>query len=124
MTQKMIMLSANGYSVKDATTNQVNEGITMWFYPADTINPKQNAMSMQLDKGSKPIKVSAPLHIADKIKSVPGIYECSTEMRANSTGQGVMKIVDFMFVGDVGSGSGNNDAANANTNTGDTAKTK
>jgi hypothetical protein len=109
MKSKMIMLSATAYSVQDRVTNQTNEGMTLFFYPAENLNPTENQMARMTDRGAKPMKVSAPLAVENKIQSVPGLYECTMQMKTGTDGKAMLTVTDFEFVSslvtEVGPGS-------------------
>lgn len=98
MKQKIILLSANSYSIKDENTNRVNEGVSLTFLLTDSLKPVLN------DNGSygiKSAKCSVPSAFINSIVAAPGMYEADMNYSVDSNGRPTLKIGGLEHLGEI-----------------------
>ena len=81
--QQYLILSADTYKIADEKTGVVNEGISIWYIPDNELNPSidETALSRgQSSMGIKPVKMSLPLDLLNKINVLPAIYDVTLKM--------------------------------------------
>lgn len=96
--QKIILLSAKIYSMKDEQTGRLIEGVSCWYYPSEDLKPYVDANG---NKGQIPLKASLPVEKAVQIKQVPGIYEMFFRMVPGSNNSLKLKADAVEFVSEV-----------------------
>ena len=106
---KVILLSADTYRITDQQTGEINSGMNFWYIMAENLDNKdREARGDNVSKGILPTQGSLPVEKVLKLKSVPGIYEFTLEMKTvKQTAHGQSKMnaqiapVDLDFVGDI-----------------------
>lgn len=98
MKQKIILLYANQYSVRDEDTRELKEGVTCNYYFNTELSAVGNADG---SVGMRPAKGSFPLELFFKIKKAPAIYEATFDMKIGSDGKPVLTIADLDFVEEI-----------------------
>ncbi len=96
--QKVILLSAKIYSMKDEQTGQLIEGVSCWYYPGEDFAP---CVDEKGNKGQVPLKASLPVDKAAQIKDVPGIYEMYFKMVPGSNNSLKLKADSVQFISEV-----------------------
>lgn len=98
MKQKIILLFANQYSIRDDETRELKEGVTCNYYFNTELTSVGNADG---SVGTRPAKGSMPLECFFKIKKAPAIYEATFDMKIGGDGKPVLTIIDLDFVEEV-----------------------
>lgn len=98
MNQKIILLYANQYSVRDEDTRELKEGVTCSYYFNTELSAVGNSDG---SVGMRPAKGSCPLELFFKIKKAPAIYDASFDMKVGSDGRPVLAIADLDFVEEI-----------------------
>ena len=81
--QTYLCLSAQSYRIVDEATGRVNEGVSVWYIPDDTLEPEEDPQATnrgQLSRGKKVAKMSLPLHACENMDVFPGLYDVELEM--------------------------------------------
>ena len=81
MKERIIVLSAKGWSLEDERTKQVREGVSVHYVMTDNLTP--NVDSISGVEGYIPMKQSISIDEAKKLQGVPGVYDGSFQMRAS-----------------------------------------
>jgi hypothetical protein len=98
LKQRYLILTAFAYSIedeKDATKK--NEGISMWYFPDDKLDPIWEDGGRL---GKAPLKGNVPIDKSYKLNQVPGLYDCTIEIKM-VRGQPGIAIKDIDFVSGV-----------------------
>lgn len=98
MKQKIILLYANQYSIRDDETRELKEGVTCNYYFNTDLAIVGNADG---SVGQRPAKGSIPVGCFFKIKTAPAIYEATFDMKIGGDGKPVLTITDLDFVEEV-----------------------
>lgn len=98
MKQKIILLYANQYSIRDDETRELKEGITCNYYFNTELTSVGNVDG---SVGTRPAKGSIPIDCFRKIKKAPAIYEATFDMKIGGDGKPVLTITDLDFVEEV-----------------------
>lgn len=97
----IVVMFANPYSLKDDSTGEIREGLSMEYYVygqnGEALKPVVDAGSGAL--GIRRAKCSLGADMKDKLMYVPGIYDAQFEMNVGSDGKPVLKVVTIDFVG-------------------------
>jgi len=98
--QTYLCLSAQTYSIKDETTGQVNEGVSIQYVPDDTLDPETDELAAsrgQISLGKKVAKMSLPVKVTEKLREFPGLYNVTLEMAIVAQKQQIRaKDIDFV----------------------------
>ena len=81
--QTYLILSAQSYRMVDEDTGVVNEGISLWYLPSDSLDPVQDDIATvrgDIARGIKVAKMNLLLDKAPKMELFPALYEVSLEM--------------------------------------------
>jgi len=105
------MLFASPFSIEDKERGTTNEGISTYFLMDDNMQGRidtEAAARGQEVFGLKATKMNMPIDVRQKIRNVPGFYDCTLKMTTKRvTAHGVtsevpsMQVVDIDFVGAV-----------------------
>ena len=101
--QTYLILSAQSYRMVDEETGVVNEGISLWYLPSDSLDPVQDEAATargDIVRGIKVAKMSLLLDKAPKMELFPALYEVSLEM-ATVQQRLQVRAKDIDFVGTV-----------------------
>lgn len=98
MRQKIILLYANQYSIRDEETRELKEGITCNYYFNTELASVGNVDG---SIGQRPAKGSMPISCYKKIQVAPAIYDAEFDMKIGSDGKPVLTISDLDFVEEV-----------------------
>lgn len=95
MEQKVIIVSADTWTMEDEKTGKINTGCTVWYLPIDELKPIVNSDS---SLGCKPCKASMPFEFIDIIKNYGAPCKATAHfvMRL-SNGQQILKVDNFTF---------------------------
>lgn len=102
---QMIFLYASPYRMLNESGEVTNSGLTVYAYGKSNLKPRKRMRGSNESFGSKPIKLNLPLELAEKIKEVPGLYECEidfegkSDMKNNVELRAQLNILDLDFVG-------------------------
>ena len=103
--QTYLFLSAQSYRIVDEQTGVVNEGISLWYLPDDTLEPEydeQAAHRGDVVRGKKVGKVAIQPGLAPKLSDFPALYEVTLEMTMVAQRQQVrVRDIDFVSTVDV-----------------------
>jgi len=103
--QTYLFLSAQSYRIVDEDTGSVNEGISLWYLPDDTLEPQQDEMAQSrgdIVRGKKVGKVAIQSDLATKLDVFPALYEVTLEMVMVAQKQQVrVRDIDFVSTVDV-----------------------
>jgi len=98
--QTYLILSAQSYRIVDQETGVVNEGISLWYLPDDTLDPAEDELATargDIVRGMKVAKFSLPLKAASKMNVFPALYDVTMEMVTVQQKQQVRpKDIDFV----------------------------
>lgn len=97
MKQKILLLYANQYSMKDEDGRLV-EGVSCNYYLNTSLEAVGNADG---SVGMRAAKGSIPFELFFKIKKAPAIYDAEFVMKVGSDGKPVLTIADLDFVEEV-----------------------
>lgn len=98
MKQRIILLFANQYSIKDEDTGELKEGITSNYY----FNTDLSAVSNNNGAvGTRPAKGTIPIECFGKVKTAPALYDATFDMNIGSDGKPVLTIIDLDFVEEI-----------------------
>lgn len=97
MKQKIILLYANCWSMKDDNGNPM-DGVSCNYYFNTELKAIGNADG---SVGQRPAKCSLPTELFFKIKKAPAIYEATFDMSIGADGKPVLKIVDLEYIEEV-----------------------
>lgn len=98
MRQKIILLFANQYSIRDEETRELKEGITCNYYFNTELTCVGNVDG---SVGQRPAKGSMPISCYRKIQVAPAIYDAEFDMKIGADGKPVLTIIDLDFVEEV-----------------------
>jgi len=93
--EKIVVLFANPYSVRDEGDGHVSEGISCSYIMGDSL---ESVMSPNGALGQRPAKGSLKRDLWEKFCSAPGLYEGSFDMNIGSDGKPMLKLVDVDFL--------------------------
>ncbi|MGN0347670.1 MAG: hypothetical protein ACI4DU_10360 [Lachnospiraceae bacterium] len=96
MKQNIIILYARPWSLTDEATGTTREGCSIFYLSTDNLKPCQS----EQDMGIAPTKQSISVELSKKLKSVPGIYDATFDLR-NSKQQLVLSVTDFDFISEI-----------------------
>jgi len=109
--QRFIMLFASPFSIEDKERGTINEGISTYFLMDDNLQGRidtEAAARGQEVFGIKATKMNMPKETRQKIRNVPGFYDCTLKMTTKRVTQNgntneipTMQVVDIEFVGAV-----------------------
>lgn len=98
--QQYLFLSAQEYRMTNDETGEVNEGISLWYVPDDTLDAEEDEEAKergQVARGKKVAKMALPMKALDKLKIFPAIYDATLEFVTVSQKQQVrLKDIDFV----------------------------
>lgn len=97
MKQRILLLYANQYSMKD-DDGKLIEGVSCNYYFNTTLQAVGNADG---SVGMRAAKGSIPFELFFKIKKAPAIYEATFDMKVGGDGKPVLTIVDLDFIEEV-----------------------
>ena len=81
--QTYLILSAQSYRIVDEENGTINEGISLWYVPDDTLEPVEDETAKSrgnIVRGTKVAKMSLPSTLAVKMGPFPALYDVSMEM--------------------------------------------
>jgi len=76
--QTYLFLSAQQHRFVDENTGQINEGVSLWYLPDNTLDPEHDEIAArrgEVVKGKKVGKVAIPQTLASKLSEFPALYE-------------------------------------------------
>ena len=94
MEQKVIILSANAWSITDDSGKVTNEGVTVFYLPASDLNPVKHS---DTSFGYVPLKVTMPLEFIDVIDKQGGCPAVAIAHNVIKTKSGQQVIVPDSF---------------------------
>lgn len=96
MEQKVIILSADAWSMVDENTGALREGVTVFYYPGESLNPVKNS---DTSYGNKPLKVTMDKDFINTITSIGGCpcVAIAHNVIRNKGGQQVIVPESFSF---------------------------
>ena len=93
MEEKVMILSADGWSLVDENTGEVKSGTSCWYYAGDTFSPVVNS---EKSLGKKPLKASMPAEFIEELKKVgvPCVALAKYRLQ-NSQGRQILVVENF-----------------------------
>lgn len=93
MEEKVIILSADFWSLVDETTGQIKSGTSCWYYAGENLNPVVNTDN---SLGKKPLKASMPAEFIEEVKKVgvPCVAIAKYRLQ-NSQGKQILVVDSF-----------------------------
>jgi hypothetical protein len=109
--QRYLMLFASPYSIENPDKTK-NEGVSSYWLFDDNLNARTDdeaAARGQVVHGIKPVKMTLPVSVKDKIQVCPAFYDVTlrmttkrVEVRGQVTEYPTIQIMDVDYVGAVG----------------------
>lgn len=96
MKQKIIILYASSYEMTDEKTGRFNSGVSLSYFPSDSLAPLNNENG---SFGKKAAKGTMPFERFGKISTCPAVYEATFEMAVGKDGKPTLNVVDVDYVG-------------------------
>ena len=93
LKQKLVVLSAQQYSIVDKATGEASEGTTVRYALSENLDPTEDK---QL-KGYKLGKTSLPLNNFIDFTEVPAIYTADMDMNIAADGTVKVKAINFRY---------------------------
>ena len=81
--QTYLVLSAQSYRMVDENTGEVNEGISLWYIPSNSLEPVEDEQAKirgDIVRGVKAAKMSLPPTLSVKMGQFPALYDVTLEM--------------------------------------------
>ena len=81
--QQYLVLSAQQYRIVDENTGEINEGLSLWYIPSDSLDPVEDEQARirgDIVRGYKVAKMALPLSLKDKMGPFPALYDVTLEM--------------------------------------------
>ena len=98
MKQNILVLFAKPYEIKNASGVVENTGITVYYYPADTLKPsKLQDGSM----GQRVAKANYDAFYKSDFVKVPALYEGDLSMNVGSDGKANLHLDKVTYISDV-----------------------
>ena len=93
MEEKVMILSADAWSLVDENTGEVKSGTSCWYYAGDTFSPVVNS---EKSLGKKPLKASMPADFIEDLKNVgvPCVALAKYRLQ-NSQGRQILVVENF-----------------------------
>lgn len=99
MIQRIIIISASQYQIKNDKGEVENEGCTVRYITTDNLSRCED--SLRSTKGYAPAKSTIPYDDFKQIVVAPAMYECAFEMKVDSKGKVSMMPSAFKLIGEL-----------------------
>lgn len=97
ITQKMVVLSTQRYSMTNTETGEIVRGTSVRYVLSEDLAPvNENGF-----RGLKVAKCSIPYDDYDKVTVVPGLYGAEFDVNIGADGKPVLKPNNFKIISDV-----------------------
>ena len=83
MKQRCLVLSASTYQITDEKTGEVNQGLTVFYLPTDSLAKQVDEVARsrgQMGYGLQPSKVTLPIDKKLKVVHAPALYDLTFQM--------------------------------------------
>lgn len=96
MKQNVLVVFARGYRMENVDKS-INEGVSINYLLTDDLSP----IGDKVERGIRFSKGSLPLEKARSINKVPGLYEATFKVKADSKGAVTLKLTDIDFISEI-----------------------
>ena len=96
MKQNILVMFARGYRM-EKEDKSINEGVSINYLLTDDLTP----IGDKVERGIRFSKGSLPLEKARSINKVPGLYEATFTVKADSKGAVTLKLIDIDFISEI-----------------------